>query len=112
MTKRELIDLCLQLPDCYEDYPFGDAWAIMRHKGNKKSFASISIHHGQLMINLKCNPFDAGLLRREFKDIIPGYHMNKDHWNSVFQGGDVPPDMLKLLIEQSYNLTKPKRKTT
>ena len=116
MTKRELIDLCLEFNGAYEDYPFElltdtpDAWALLRHKGNRKSFASITVHQGRLMINLKSNPFEADILRQTFKDITPGYHMNKDHWNSVYPDGDVPPELLRALIEKSYELTKPKLK--
>ena len=116
MNKRELINICLELENVYEDYPFElltdapDDWALIRHKGNKKSFASVTIHRGRLMINLKCNPFEAGMLRQEFKDITAGYHMNKDHWNSVYPDGDVPTEMLRGLIKNSYELTKPKSK--
>lgn len=114
MTKRDLIKICLELTDVYEDYPFDlapddpKAWAAIRHKGNKKSIAFISVHNGRLMINLKCNPFEADMLRQTFKDITPGFHMNKEHWNTVYPDGDVPLEMLKTMIEKSYEITKPK----
>ena len=113
MTRRELIEFCLAMPLSYEDYPFDDIiatgkWTVMRHRTNKKSFALIYERHGKLCVNLKCDPFEANFLRQAFADVIPGYHMNKTHWNTVSLGGDVPEDELKLMIERSYDLIKPK----
>ena len=113
MTRREIIDFCLTLPAVYEDYPFDDAidesaWTAMRHRANKKCFAFITVHNGQLIANLKCDPMEAEFLRQVFADVIPGYHMNKVHWNTVMIGGDVPDEELKRMIERSYDLIKPK----
>ena len=63
---------------------------------------------GKLSVNLKCDPFEADFLRQAFEDVTPGWHMNKTHWNTVTLGGDVPEDELKRMIEQSYDLIKPK----
>jgi predicted DNA-binding protein (MmcQ/YjbR family) len=113
MTRQDIIDYCLTFPAAYEDYPFerienGKATAVMRHKGNKKSFALIMHHHVELYLNLKCNPLDGDFLRSAFKSIIPGWHMNKNHWITIVMGGDVPEDLIKTLIRQSYDLIKPK----
>ncbi len=114
MTKRELIDLCLTFPDCYEDYPFdgepenskrGDAWAAMRHHSNKKTFAFIRIQGGELVANLKCEPMKADFLRSVYRGVIPGYHMNKVHWNTVSANSDVPYEELVMMITDSYRLT-------
>jgi predicted DNA-binding protein (MmcQ/YjbR family) len=116
MTKREVINLCLELECVYEDYPFdlltdtSDAWTVMRHKGNRKGFAHIYGRGGQPIINLKLPPCEGDLLRQSFEDIKPAYHMNKEHWSGVNPNGDVPLEMLKGLIEKSYELTKPKPK--
>ena len=112
-TRKELIDYCMTFPAAYEDYPFSDikdigVWTIMRHKTNKKSFCQIYERHGNLCVNLKCNPFDADLLRQIFENVTLGYHMNKTHWNTVIIGGDVPDSELKRMIEHSYDLIKPK----
>lgn len=111
MTKRELCDYCLTYPGSYEDYPFPDdiEWALIRHSGNKKTFACIYEKDNRLMVNLKCEPMEADFLRSVYKDVIPGYHMNKTHWNSVFPDGDVPEQELYAMITRSYELTKPKR---
>ena len=113
MTRQEIIDFCLTFPAAYEDYPFDDisdpgSWTVMRHGMNKKSFALIYERNGRLCVNLKCDPFDAGFLRQAFADVTPAYHMNKVHWNTITIDGDVPEDEIKRMIEQSYDLIKPK----
>ncbi len=114
VTRRELIDYCLTYPDAYEDYPFGafdgapDFWAVMRHKGNKKSFAFIYERAG-LCINLKCEPLCADFLRRAYPGVTPAYHMNKVHWNTVYPNA-VPEDALRQMIDNSHQLTLPKGK--
>ena len=107
MTRVELIDFCLTFPFVYEDYPFGyivddGAWTVMRHKTNKKSFAFIYTREGYLCVNLKCGPFDADFLRQVYTDVNPAFHMNKEHWNTVIIGGDVPDQELLDMIRRSY----------
>ncbi len=115
MTRQEIIGFCLTFPAAYEDYPFDDkadagAWTVMRHRGNKKSFAMIYERNGKLCANLKCDPFEAEFLRQAYADVLPAYHMNKQHWNTVVIGGDVPDDALEQMIGSSYDLIKPKIK--
>jgi len=111
-TRQAIIDYCLTLPAAYEDYPFSDIkdigiWTVMRHRTNKKTFAQIYERHGNLCVNLKCDPLEADFLRQMFADVTPGYHMNETHWNTVIIGG-VPDEMLRQMIEHSYDLIKPK----
>lgn len=113
MNRQELIDFCLTFPSSYEDYPFDvvadeNATAVMRLQSNKKSFALILRHNGKLYLNLKCDPFEADILRQTFKYVIPGWHMNKKHWNTVVMDGDVPDELIKRMIKNSYDLVKPK----
>lgn len=114
MTRRELIEYCLTYPDAYEDYPFDeradapDAWTVLRHGLNKKSFAFVYERDG-LCVNLKCEPEQADFFRKVYTGVAPAYHMNKQHWNTVHLNSDVPWDKLRDLIEQSYRLTMPKR---
>jgi len=118
MTCRKLIDFCLTFPGAYEDYPFAGmiahsddgVWAAMRHRDNKKTFAHIYEKNSKLCVNLKCDPFEADIMRQMFTDVTPGFHLNKTHWNTVILDGDVPIDELKRQITNSYNLIKPKRK--
>jgi len=115
MTRQEIIDYCLTFPSVFEDYPFDDiaepgTWTLMRHKLNRKSFAMIYERGGNLCVNVKCDPFDAEVLRDLFDGITPAYHMNKEHWNTLIVGSDVPDDELCRHIQNSFNLTKPKIK--
>jgi predicted DNA-binding protein (MmcQ/YjbR family) len=108
MTKQDLIEYCLTYPSVYEDYPFDDITAVMRHSGNKKTFALIINKDERLFINLKCEPNKADFLRSIFESVIPGWHMNKEHWNTVYIDGDVPEQELYEMIQHSYDLIKPK----
>lgn len=108
MTKRELIEYCLTYPAAFEDYPFDGEWAVMRHGGNKRGFAFIYERGGRLCVNLKCEPMRADLLRGAFADVTPAYHMNKEHWNTVALGGDVPEAELLEMIAHSYDLIRPR----
>lgn len=110
LSKEDVIAYCLSLPAVYEDYPFDEVTAVMRHKGNKKSFALIIFAHGKQHINLKCEPDRAEFLRRIYAGVTAGYHMNKMHWNSVFADSDVPEEEIKSMIDHSYMLTRPKLK--
>ena len=113
MTRRELIEYCLTFPAAYADYPFANIpeageWTLMRHNTNKKGFAHIYERNRKLCVNLKCNPVEADFLRSIYTGVTPAYHMNKEHWNTVTLGGDVPEDELKRMIRHSYDLIKPK----
>ena len=110
MTKRELIDYCLTYPSAFEDYPFDETTAILKHIGNKKMFAMVDEKDGVAYINLKCEPLRADFLRQTFESVTPGWHMNKVHWNTVTMGGDVPDGDLYDMIQHSFDLTKPKEK--
>ncbi|GHV42954.1 hypothetical protein FACS189490_12830 [Clostridia bacterium] len=65
------------MPQSYEDYPFDDVTPVIRHAANKKMFALVGETDGRLSISLKCDPFEADLLRQTFKDVNPGYHLSQ-----------------------------------
>lgn len=75
-------------------YLIGDKMFVMQ--GNDKEKRCI--------ITLKCEPSFGQFLRSQYKDIIPGYYMNKQHWNSVYIDGEVPDDVLKEMVDMSYDL--------
>ncbi|GHV26334.1 hypothetical protein FACS18948_1770 [Clostridia bacterium] len=107
MTRQELVDYCLTFPAVYEDYPFDDiaspgAWTVMRHSTSKKCFAFIYERNGNLCINLKCNSLEADFLRQIYEGVIPAYHMNKEHWNTVVVGSDVSDEEIMRQIGNSY----------
>lgn len=106
-TRKEAIKFCLTLPNVFEDYPFHDPnWCVMRHKDNKKVFAWIFEKDNYIWINVKCNPEWRDFWRDAFSSVLPGWHLNKEHWNSIILDGSVPNKDIKRMIEESYELTK------
>jgi predicted DNA-binding protein (MmcQ/YjbR family) len=103
-----LIEHCLTFAGTYEDYPFGDAAAVLRHGGNRRIFALFLKHEERELLNLKSEPYNALFWRNKFPSVIPGHHMNKVHWNSVILDGTVPEDAVLAMIAESFDLTKPK----
>ncbi|WP_333782972.1 MmcQ/YjbR family DNA-binding protein [Faecalispora anaeroviscerum] len=110
MTKQEMVLYCLTYPGAYEDYPFDDKWTVLRHRENRKSFAFLYERGGHLCVNLKCEPMCADFLRSAFAGVLPAYHMNKMHWNTVLLDSEIPKPELQEMVRQSYELTKPKRR--
>lgn len=103
--RKEAIAFCSSLGNVYEDYPFDDNWTVMRHRGSKKMFASIYEREGHIWINVKCDLEWRDFWRNAFESVIPAYHMNKKHWNSIILDGTVPDKDVKRMIEESYELT-------
>ena len=104
-TRKELIDYCLGFDGAYEDYPFDDPnWTVMRRGDTKKGFAWIFERQGHIWVNVKTSPNMSCFYRENFKSVIPAYHMNKEHWNSVIIDGSVPEAITKKLITESYGL--------
>ncbi len=95
-----------------EDYPFDDGGenTIMRHRSNNKWFALITEHDGRLCINLKCEPMQADFWRSVYEGVVPAWHMNKVHWNTVYADSDVKLLDLRAMIRDSFALTSPKTK--
>jgi len=110
MTKWELIEYCLTFADAYEDYPFDEEWAAMRHVSNQKNFAFIYERGGKLCVNLKCEPMQADFWRRVYSAVTPAYHMNKQHWNTVVVDMSLSDEEIYEMINHSYCLTAPKAK--
>ncbi|MBE5961254.1 MAG: MmcQ/YjbR family DNA-binding protein [Lachnospiraceae bacterium] len=109
--REEAIAYCSKLEGAYEDYPFHDSnWTVMRHQSNKKMFACIFEREGHIWINVKCDPEWRDFWRNAFSGVIPAYHLNKTHWNSIILDGTVPEKNIKQMIEESYQLTLPKKK--
>jgi predicted DNA-binding protein (MmcQ/YjbR family) len=93
---------CLGLPATTEECPFGPDTLVFKVKGKIFALCSISDFGG---INLKCDPEMAIALREEYPQIMPGYHMNKKHWNTVNVDG-LSDQFLQELISSSYDLVK------
>ena len=106
-TRKEIIEYCMTLKGSYEDYPFHDTnWTVMRHKSNKKSYAYIYERTGLIWVNVKCDIEWIVFWRNAFASVVPAYHMNKKHWNSVILDGTVPEIEVKRMIAESHDLTK------
>ena len=108
MNKQEIIKYCATLPSTFEDYPFPDdnITIAMKHLESKKWFALLMEVRGELYLNVKTDPNYSELLRNSYDYIIPAYHMNKEHWNTVIINDKVDVSLVEELIEQSYELTK------
>lgn len=102
MNYQQARQYLLSQPEAWEDFPFGPDVAVMKIKG--KMFATLVEQGGQARTNLKCDPDEAVMLRDIFSAVIPGYHMNKRHWNTVALDGDVPQGEIKRMIDRSYGL--------
>ncbi len=108
MTHKEFDEYLLSFPNTWLDFPFGEGTSVYKigHKesGEGKRFAIIADDSNPLRISLKRDPQLAELLRDKYESIIPGYHLNKKHWNTIICSGQVPDGELKDLIRLSYRL--------
>ncbi len=96
-------DYCLTKNGVTEGLPFGPDNLVLKVMG--KMFSIVSLDEVPLRANLKCNPERAIELREEFEDnILPGYHMNKQHWNTLILDGRLDPKLIFELIDHSYEL--------
>ncbi len=97
-------------PETIETTPFGDD--VLVYKVRNKMFATLSVSKNELdapfsgmpCVNLKCDPDKAVALRDMFPEVLPGYHMNKKHWNTVVLEGSIPEGEIDKLIDHSYGL--------
>lgn len=85
---------------------FKEEWNWTRYLLGDKMFAAVckDDQGRDSLITLKLEPVEGQFLRQQYEDIIPGYYMNKIHWNSIKADGNVPDDLLKDLLEKSYRL--------
>lgn len=108
MTHKELEEYILSFPNTWLDFPFGESTSVYKigHKetGEGKMFALIADGSAPLRISLKCDPVLAESLRKEYETVLPGYHLNKKHWNTIICSGQLSDDQLNDLIRLSYQL--------
>jgi predicted DNA-binding protein (MmcQ/YjbR family) len=101
MNIESLRDYCLSKENAQESFPFGDDTLVF--KVMNKIFLLCGLEHSD-RFNVKCDPEKALLLREEFDEVQPGWHMNKTHWNTVFMNGRLSDYQLKEMIDHSYDL--------
>jgi predicted DNA-binding protein (MmcQ/YjbR family) len=108
MDIEQLRNFVLSLPEVEESFPFGEETLVFKIKG--KIFLLTGLDRQPLQFNVKCNPDEAIELREEFLDaVLPGYHMNKKHWNTIVINGQLNNKQLQLFITQSYYLVRGKK---
>lgn len=109
MHIEQLRNYALSKLNVEESFPFGDDTLVF--KVNGKIFLLFGVDSQPLQFNVKCNPDKAIELREEFPDsVLPGYHMNKKHWNTVIVNGQLNSQQLKEMIDHSYILVSSKKK--
>jgi Uncharacterized protein conserved in bacteria len=96
-------EYCLSKKDVTESFPFGDDTLVFKRSGKIFLLANLD---GELSLNLKCDPALALELRERYSSVIPGYHMNKKHWNTVIIDGSLPDAEVLKWIDHSYNIVK------
>lgn len=101
MDIEQLRNYCLGKGQVTEGLPFDEETLVMKVGG--KMFALFNIEHFE-SVNLKCDPDRAVELRSQYNDILPGYHMNKKHWNTVMINRGVPDQLIYKLVDLSYDL--------
>ena len=106
LTAEQLKAICLEQPSAEETFPFSAELSVFRVGG--RVFALSDLAAAPLSVSLKCVPEVAVKLRIEYPAITAGYHLNKQHWNTVLLDGAVPDDLVREMIEDSYDLVRAK----
>jgi predicted DNA-binding protein (MmcQ/YjbR family) len=102
MDANELRRWCLQHAGAIEDFPFGPEHSVFKVAG--KMFALSALDRAPLEVSVKCEPELAAQLRHTYLAIRPGYHLNKRHWNTITLDDSLPDQLVRDLIEDSYDL--------
>ena len=104
-TREEALSYGLSFPDTYQEAPFHDLnWQLVRVKKSKKAFLWTYEKDGFINLNLKVDPQWRDLWRKAYAAVLPAYHQNKEHWNTVVLDGSIPDDVIKRMIAESYDL--------
>jgi predicted DNA-binding protein (MmcQ/YjbR family) len=102
ISHKEVEKYLLGMPNAELDYPFGEDVAV--YKVKDKMFALVREKKEPVQLSLKCDPLLAETLREKYDTVMPGYHLNKKHWNTILLTGQLPWDEVKDLIRHSYDL--------
>lgn len=102
MTAEEIRDYCLKKNGVGESFPFDNETLVFKVGG--KMFLLLSLDAEPLSFNVKCEPHKALELRERYSGVLPGYHMNKTHWNTIKCDGSIPAKMVFKWVDDSYNL--------
>jgi predicted DNA-binding protein (MmcQ/YjbR family) len=102
ITHKTVEEYLLNMPGAKLDYPFGENTAV--YKANDKMFALVAEKSSPVQLSLKCDPLLAETLREKYETVMPGYHLNKKHWNTIVLSGQLSLEEVQDLIKLSYNL--------
>ena len=102
MNIEEITEYCSSKKGVTQEFPFDEETLVLKVMG--KMFLLASLEKIPLQINIKCSPEEAVELREKYEAVIPGYHMNKKHWNTVIIDNSIPPKNIFSWIDNSYNL--------
>ena len=104
-TREEALAYGLSLPGTYQDAPFHDPnWQLVRIKDSQKVFLWTYDMDGTVHINVKVDPQWRDFWRETYEAVMPGYHQNKEHWNTIILDGTIPDKDIKRMISESYDL--------
>lgn len=101
MNVEQFRSYCLAKGGVTEEFPFDEETMVFKVMGKMFALADVTVFES---INLKCDPEQAVLLREQYPAVLPGYHMNKKHCNTVLMDGSLPDKLVKQWIDNSYNL--------
>lgn len=104
LTHKQLEEIILGMPGARLDYPFGEGAAVYKAGDKDKMFAIIQEGSDPLRVSLKCDPQLAEHLRQKYDTVMPGYHLNKKHWNTIVCTGQLSDDEIRDLVVHSYHL--------
>ena len=105
MNQKTVEDYLLSMPNAVREYPFGESVAV--YKAKDKMFALMREGIEPVQLSLKCDPELAKVLRERYETVVPGYHLNKKHWNTLILTGQLGWPEVQDLIRHSYNLVAP-----
>lgn len=103
-TREEALEYALSFLDSYQDAPFhDDNWQLVRVKDSKKAFLWTYERNGYINLNVKVTPDTRDLMRMAYASVVPGWHQNREHWNTIILDGTVPDEVIKQMIAESYD---------
>jgi predicted DNA-binding protein (MmcQ/YjbR family) len=104
MDHKTVEKYILSMPNARLDYPFGEGVAVYKGGAKDKMFALISEGKQPVRLSLKCDPELSKVLREKYEEVMPGYHLNKKHWNTLILSGQLQWEEVQGLIRHSYEL--------
>src|SRR5487761_1320086 len=110
MNYKTVEEYILSFPNTWLDYPFGEEIAVYKVGPNpdidneSKMFALIRVNKSPIQLSLKCDPLLSQVLRDKYEEVLPGYNLNKKHWNTLILSGQLRWEDVQDLIRHSYDL--------